>query len=136
MNGAKVLAGVAFTAAAVALPSGVSASVSHEARTTVPVTIVGHNRHVIYKVRPRVLEELQPNGYVDATHWSAWSRSSARGMGVQRDIGQTGGGAPCWLVLSRVRSGHFTRLRVTDNTLNNRSQYFRWSSSAKLWKRK
>ena len=137
MKSAIAMGGIAFAAAAtaVAIPSAGSASVDHPARVTVPVTVIGHIRHMAYKIRPRSVQELEPYSRdVHSIRWSAWSGTSARGRGTMSDIGQRGGGAPCWVVLSRVRSGHFTHLRATTYSPTNSPMYFHWAGSAKLWK--
>jgi hypothetical protein len=115
--------------------AGASASASVH-RVTVPETVLGHDTRATYKVRPSRVARLTPQNIVISTRWSAWSGMGARGRGVLTTIGQSGGGVPCRIVLSRVRSGHFTRMRVTTQASPNSPIHFRWSAGRiKVWRR-
>jgi hypothetical protein len=112
-----------------------SASVPPAARVTVPETVLGHPGRAAFRVRPRTIVELRPgHGEVIGLAWSAWSGGGARGNGTFSDVGQRGGGVPCRVVLSRVRSGHFTRMKVTQQTSRNSPRTYRWSSAHDDWR--
>jgi hypothetical protein len=109
--------------------------VQPSARPTVPVTVIGHPTRVTYKVRPATVVELEPdNREVIGTRWSAWSGAGAAGKGTLTDVGQQGGGVPCQVALSRVRSGHFTRMQVTSQSSPHSPMKFRWSAAHADWR--
>jgi hypothetical protein len=115
--------------------AGASSSVQPSARVTVPETVLGHPGRATFKVRPRTIVELRPgSAEVIGMQWPAWSGGGARGNGTFTDVGQRGGGVPCRVVLSRVRSGHFTRMKVTQQTSPKSPRTYRWSSAHDDWR--
>jgi hypothetical protein len=112
-----------------------TASVRPVARVTVPETVLGHPGRVAYQVRPVTVVELEPlNGQIADLAWSSWSGAGARGSGTLQQVGQRGGGAPSRVILSRVRSGHFTRMKVTQQPSPRSPRTYRWSSAHDDWR--
>jgi hypothetical protein len=119
------------------------ASAGH-GKTTVGETAFRRHKyrklHAVYVVRPDGIALLEPyNREVISLHWSAWSRQSARGSGFLKNAGGCGCGVPARVVLSRVQSGHFTRMLVYPQTSPRSPMAFRWlgtakANSAKLWR--
>lgn len=141
----------AIAAVTIALTAGLGATstagaaVRHE-KTTVGETVFSHHkwhkRRAHYAVRPGKIALLEPyNREVAGLHWSAWSSGKAKGSGELRQAGGCGCGVPARVVLSRVRSGHFTRMLVYPSTSPHSPMAFRWlgtskATSAKLWQGK
>jgi hypothetical protein len=131
-SGLVAVLGAGTSAAGIA---SASAAVEPSARTTVPTTVLGHPGRVAYKVRPRTVVELEPfNRHVVDMEWLAWSSGGASGSGTLQQVGQRGGGVPCRVVLSRVRSGHFTRMQVTSQSSPHSPMKFQWSSARDDWR--
>jgi len=138
----------AIAAATVILTAGLSAaptaraSINH-GNVTVGETVFSHHKYqklrAAYAVRPSTIALLEPyNREVISLHWSAWSGGSASGSGFLKEAGGCGCGVPARVVLSRVRSGHFTLMLVYSQTSPGSPMAFRWlgtakANSAKLW---
>jgi hypothetical protein len=149
MRGHRIATAIA--AAAVVLTAGLSAaptaqaSVNHR-KATVGETVFRHHKYrklrATYAVRPSTIALLEPDKReVISLHWSAWSAGSAKGSGFLKQAGGCGCGVPARVLLSRVRSGHFTRMRVYPQTSPHSPMVFRWlgtakANSAKLWQAK
>jgi hypothetical protein len=116
------------------------------AKVTVGETVFAHHKYqklrADYAVRPAKIALLEPfNREVISLHWSAWSDRGARGSGFLKNAGACGCGVPARVVLSRVRSGHFTLMKVYSQTSPHSPMAFRWlgtakAHSAKLWQGK
>ena len=75
----------------------------------------------VYRVRPKVIQMIEADGGALHIHWTHWSHRRARGHGTS--VVHNMGGVDksrIRVLLSRVRAGRFTRMRVTFRNSSGR----------------